>query len=48
MDFQQFQRMVSDLGYYWLNVNQSLPPEAFFVRGSARDSAAVDPARQLF
>jgi DNA-binding response OmpR family regulator len=29
IDFEQFQTTVRDLGYYWLVVNQSLPPEAF-------------------
>lgn len=28
IEFDHFQRMIKDLGYYWLNVNQSLPPEA--------------------
>jgi two-component system, response regulator len=25
IDFEQFQRVINDLGYYWLKVNQSLP-----------------------
>jgi len=25
IDFEQFQRFIHDLGYYWLTVNQSLP-----------------------
>jgi len=25
IDFDQFQKMIDDLGYYWLSVNQSLP-----------------------
>ena len=29
IDFGQFQTTIKDLGYYWLVVNQSLPPEAF-------------------
>ncbi len=29
IDFDQFQRVIQDLGYYWLVVNQPLPPEAF-------------------
>ena len=29
IDFGQFQTTIRDLGYYWLVVNQSLPPEAF-------------------
>jgi CheY-like chemotaxis protein len=29
IDFNQFQTIVRDLGYYWLVVNQSPPPEAF-------------------
>jgi CheY-like chemotaxis protein len=29
IDFEQFQTTVRDLGYYWLVVNQSLPPDAF-------------------
>lgn len=28
IEFDRFQRTISDLGYYWLNVNQALPPEA--------------------
>ena len=29
IDFNQFQAIIKDLGYYWLVVNQSPPPEAF-------------------
>ncbi len=29
IDFDQFQTIIRDLGYYWLVVNQSPPPEAF-------------------
>ena len=29
IDFAQFQTTIKDLGYYWLVVNQALPPEAF-------------------
>jgi CheY-like chemotaxis protein len=29
IDFDQFQNVVKDLGYYWLVINQSPPPEAF-------------------
>jgi two-component system, response regulator len=29
IDFEQFQKVINDLGYYWLVVNQSLPREAF-------------------
>jgi CheY-like chemotaxis protein len=29
IDFDQFQTTIRDLGYYWLVVNQSPPPEAF-------------------
>jgi CheY-like chemotaxis protein len=29
IDFEQFQSTIRDLGYYWLVVNQSPPPEAF-------------------
>jgi two-component system, response regulator len=29
IDFNQFQTIIKDLGYYWLVVNQSPPPEAF-------------------
>ena len=29
IDFEHFQRAIDDLGYYWLAVNQSLPPESF-------------------
>jgi two-component system response regulator len=29
IDFNQFQTIIQDLGYYWLVVNQSPPPEAF-------------------
>ena len=29
IDFDQFQTIIKDLGYYWLVVNQSPPPEAF-------------------
>lgn len=29
IDFDQFQRVIEDLGYYWLVVNQPLPAEAF-------------------
>jgi two-component system response regulator len=28
IDFGEFQTIIKDLGYYWLVVNQSLPPEA--------------------
>ena len=28
IDFDQFQKMIDDLGYYWLSVNQSLPLKA--------------------
>ncbi len=28
IDFGEFQTTIRDLGYYWLVVNQSLPPEA--------------------
>jgi two-component system, response regulator len=28
IDFAQFQSTIEELGYYWLVVNQSLPPEA--------------------
>lgn len=28
IEFDQFQRTINDLGYYWLTVNQTLPPEA--------------------
>jgi len=31
IDFDQFQNVVKDLGYYWLVINQSPPPEAFEV-----------------
>ena len=34
IDFEQFQNTIRDLGYYWLVVNQSPPPEAFSVQGS--------------
>jgi CheY-like chemotaxis protein len=34
IDFEQFQSTIRDLGYYWLVVNQSLPPEAFPVLGA--------------
>jgi CheY-like chemotaxis protein len=27
IDFDQFQRLINDLGYYWVSVNQCLPPE---------------------
>ena len=29
IDFNQFQAIIKDLGYYWLVINQSPPPEAF-------------------
>ncbi len=29
IDFEQFQTIIRDLGYYWLVVNRSPPPEAF-------------------
>jgi CheY-like chemotaxis protein len=29
IEFNQFQTIIRDLGYYWLVVNQSPPPEAF-------------------
>ncbi len=29
IDFNQFQTTIRDLGYYWLVVNQSLPPASF-------------------
>ena len=29
IDFDQFQTIIRDLGYYWLVVNRSPPPEAF-------------------
>ena len=29
IDFEQFQNIIGDLGYYWLVVNQCLPPESF-------------------
>ena len=29
IDFEQFQTVIRDLGYYWLVVNQCPPPEAF-------------------
>ena len=29
IDFDQFQNTIRDLGYYWLVVNQSPPPESF-------------------
>ena len=29
IDFGEFQTTIKDLGYYWLVVNQSPPPEAF-------------------
>ena len=29
IDFEQFQNVIKDLGYYWLVINQSPPPEAF-------------------
>ncbi len=28
VDFDQFQRIIGDLGYYWLVVNQNLPADA--------------------
>ena len=34
IDFEQFQSTIRDLGYYWLVVNQSPPPEAFQVHGA--------------
>ena len=32
VDFEQFQRIIRDLGYYWLVVNQHLPRDAFRVQ----------------
>jgi two-component system, response regulator len=32
IDFEQFQGTIRELGYYWLVVNQSPPPEAFQVQ----------------
>src|SRR5208282_930696 len=29
IDFDQFQSIIRELGYYWLVVNQCLPPESF-------------------
>ncbi len=29
IDFEQFQSIIRDLGYYWLVVNQSLPADSF-------------------
>jgi two-component system response regulator len=29
IDFGQFQTLIKDLGYYWLFVNQGLPPDGF-------------------
>ncbi|MEY2466618.1 MAG: hypothetical protein QOD03_1139 [Verrucomicrobiota bacterium] len=29
IDFGHFEQTIKDLGYYWLTVNQSLPPESF-------------------
>ena len=29
IDFEHFQKVIKDLGYYWLIVNESPPPEAF-------------------
>ncbi|MEW6155919.1 MAG: response regulator [Verrucomicrobiota bacterium] len=29
VDFEQFQRIMKDLGYYWLVINQPPPPNAF-------------------
>ena len=29
IDFGEFQKLIKDLGYYWLCVNQGLPSEAF-------------------
>jgi two-component system response regulator len=29
IDFEQFQTIIRDLGYYWLVVNQCPPPESF-------------------
>ena len=34
IDFEQFQSTIRDLGYYWLVVNQSPPPEAFQASGA--------------
>ena len=31
IDFEHFQKVIKDLGYYWLIVNESPPPEAFEV-----------------
>ena len=31
--FEQFQTVIKDLGYYWLVVNQNLPPSAFEAGG---------------
>jgi CheY-like chemotaxis protein len=33
IDFEHFQRVIKDLGYYWVSVNQPLPPEAFATKG---------------
>jgi len=32
IDFGEFQTVIKELGYYWLVVNQSPPPEAFIVQ----------------
>ena len=37
IDFDQFQTMIRDLGYYWLVVNRCPPPESFPTQG--RDGA---------
>lgn len=36
VDFEQFQRIIGDLGYYWLVVNNGLPPDAFPARAGAK------------
>jgi CheY-like chemotaxis protein len=47
VDFEQFQRIIKDLGYYWLVVNQHLPREAFLSNhetGRADGPNALTPA----